>query len=95
MLYNACDQNLSRRIILTKYAAYAARVEAVQGTRARRAVVKPLLGLFHGEPNGRLFRAKLDEFLLNKAMAIDAVILQASAHLRDETLDLLPSQLFV
>lgn len=92
-LYQASDQNLSRRVILDTYAAYAARVEKEQGGRARRAVVKPLLGLFHGEPNGRLFRAKLDEFLLDKAMAIDGVILKAAAHLRDETLDLLPSSL--
>jgi tRNA-dihydrouridine synthase A len=107
-LYGQDDPNLSRRQVLGQYAAYADRVEASPGgKRARRAIIKPLLGMFTGEPRGRLFRAKLDEFLLvgdmhsgsstpgSSLLPASEVILRAAQCLKDETLDLKPSDLLV
>ena len=40
---------LNRRQIMTAYAEYAARQEALHGKKVRRALVKPVFNLFHGE----------------------------------------------
>lgn len=94
-LFGLADPGLSRRAIIAQYADYANKIETKQGLRARRALVKPLLGLFTGEPNGRLFRAKLDELLLSDggALPVDRVILGAAEHVPEVVLDLLPSQI--
>ena len=95
----AGDPGLSRREVLGRYAMYADGIERSQGIRARRALVKPLLGLFTGEPRGRLFRAKLDEYLLAISQgpqqrqgltSVGDVILKAAECLQPETLDLHP-----
>ena len=39
--------------------------------QARRALVKPLLGLFAGEPNGKAFRNRLDQLLLVQRKSVD------------------------
>ena len=97
VLYGEPDANHSRRHILQAYATYAQGVEDRDGARARRALVKPLLGLFTAEPNGRLFRAKLDEGLLvqqPRPLPISQVILSAAeGALKPLVLNLLPSQL--
>ena len=46
-------------------------MERTQGPQARRALVKPLLGLFAGEPNGKSFRNRLDQLLLVQRKAVD------------------------
>lgn len=96
----AGDPGLSRREVLVRYATYADGIERSQGIRARRSLVKPLLGLFTGEPRGRLFRAKLDEYLLaissqgpqqrQGLTSVGDVILKAAECLQPETLDLHP-----
>ena len=91
-LYGVTDQDYSRREILHLYSEYAQYVETTQGTRARRALVKPLLGLFAGEPNGKLFRQKLDINLLDSSLKIKDVIMGSSEVLRDDTLDQRPSE---
>ena len=47
---------------MEKYAQYSNEMESVEGRRARRSLMKPVLNLFHGELNGKRFRTLLDEF---------------------------------
>lgn len=91
-LYGEPDQDLHRGDILERYSTYAQHVENTQGSRARRALVKPLLGLFAGEPNGKLFRQKLDTHLLDKQMKVRDVIMRASEVLRENVLLQKPSE---
>jgi hypothetical protein len=82
-----CIIDISRREIIDKYATYAQAVEDREGPRPRSLLVKPVLGLFTGEPNGRLFRVHLDTGLRNKDRRIGDVIRFAAECLWDETLD--------
>jgi tRNA-dihydrouridine synthase A len=73
--------------VLTQYAAYG---DAVLGRFGRkpdgtttpnvRVVVKPLLGLFHGEPGGRRWRQMLDAALLGRPALVSEVIQVGGAH---------------
>lgn len=91
---------LSRREILHLYANHARRTELVEGSRARRFLVKPILNLFHGEPRGKLFRSTIDGLLKTTSSSADGrglqsqqqllvadVILKAADCLADEVLD--------
>ena len=91
-LYGVEDQDYNRREILDMYSDYAQFVEDTQGARARRALAKPLLGLFASEPNGKLFRQKLDTYLLDSATKIKDVVMQSAQVLRDDVLDQRPSE---
>ncbi|GAB0493029.1 hypothetical protein MMPV_004301 [Pyropia vietnamensis] len=75
---------VSRREVLTAYAAYA---EAeVAGGAPIRAVVKPLLGLFAGEANGKRWRRAFDGGLIRK-MGVRDLIDTGMAVLSDAVLD--------
>ena len=94
LLYNKLTSPSSqdvwnRRKILEKYAEYARNVTDKEGKKARRAVVKPLLNLFSGEPNGKLFRVIVDDIIKDDTIPIDKVIFQAQTCLHTATLDLL------
>lgn len=91
-LYGVADQDFNRREILDKYSDYTQYVEDTQGVRARRALAKPLLGLFAGEPNGKLFRQKLDTHLLDSTMRIKDVIMNSAQVLREDVLEQRPSE---
>lgn len=91
-LYGVADQDFNRREILDKYSDYTQYVEDTQGVRARRALAKPLLGLFAGEPNGKLFRQKLDTHLLDSTMRIKDVIMNSAHVLREDVLEQRPSE---
>lgn len=86
-LYHLNDQNLSRREIIYKYCEYANNIETVEGHRARRALIKPLLNLFSGEPNGKLFRRIMDSAVNDVTLPMKDVILKSISCLRDTTLD--------
>mmetsp|Transcript_24222 Transcript_24222/g.24494 ORF Transcript_24222/g.24494 Transcript_24222/m.24494 type:complete len:400 (+) Transcript_24222:38-1237(+) len=92
IIYNCENPKLSRSVILTKYADYANSIEESQGPKSRRALLKPVLNLFHGVPNGRVFRAQLDTLIRRADMPMSAVIATASECLDDEILHLIPPQ---
>ena len=77
---------LNRHEILDKYGDYCTAVEETRGPKSRRALMKPVLGLFAGEPNGRKFRANLDSLILDKKLSIKEVFLQAASVLNNDTL---------
>lgn len=80
----------TRRHVLHDYKRYARReIEAT--TCSSRAIVKPLLNLFHGERNGKMWRRALDEGLRSRA-SVDNIIDNAMAVLPKEVLDALPGQ---
>jgi tRNA-dihydrouridine synthase A len=84
----AADPNFSRREILAAYAAYAQTQEDRHGRKLRSTLVKPVLQLFAGEPNGRLFRNQIDVHLRRVDLSVQEVLLQAGACLWDAVLDL-------
>ncbi len=74
--------------VLERYAAYGDGVLGRWGARPDgsrapgvRALAKPLLGLFHGEPGGRRFRCALEDGLRRKPASLSA-LLQARARAR-------------
>lgn len=91
-LYDVPNQNMHRLQILDEYSNYAQHVVETQGPKARRALAKPLLGLFSSEPRGKLFRRKLDENLLDSSMSMKDIIMSASEVLSDRTLLQLPEE---
>lgn len=86
-IYQKADPMLCRREIVEKYTAYAQHIENTEGQRARRALMKPILNLFSGEPNGKLFRRIMDGTINDLTIPIEKVIKSASQCLRDSTLD--------
>lgn len=86
-IYQKADPMLCRRDIVEKYTAYAQNIENTEGQRARRALMKPILNLFSGEPNGKLFRRIMDGTINDLTIPIEKVIKSASQCLRDSTLD--------
>lgn len=85
-VYGAGDASppVSRREVLAAYADYA---EAeVAGGAPIRAVVKPLLGLFAGEANGKRWRRAFDGGLLRK-LGVRELIDAGVAVLSDAVLD--------
>jgi tRNA-dihydrouridine synthase A len=89
MLYGAAtDPDVSRRDILTRYALYAGEQEVKHGRKLRSVLIKPVLQLFAGEPNGRLFRNQIDSLLRRVDLSISEVILEAAKCLWDVVLDL-------
>ncbi len=46
-----------------------------------RAVIKPLIGLFYGEPGGRRWRNAIDRVLLQKPATVSEVIQVCSRHM--------------
>lgn len=77
---------LSRREIIHKYAQYAAIAEKKE-KKARRALIKPIWNIFHGEHNGRLFRIKIEELMRDDSMPVSDVMLRAMTVMSDRTLD--------
>ena len=88
-VYGVDDPGLTRREILDRYGDYATAIEAVQGRKARRALMKPLLGLFVGEPLGKVFRARMDDLIKNENRPMKQVFLEAAEVLTSDTLDAL------
>jgi tRNA-dihydrouridine synthase A len=86
--YDTDDSGLSRRDILQRYADYARAVEAEHGPKVRRVLLKPTLGLFTGEHNGKKFRAAMDTIVKDQSIDIGSVFLQAADVLSDNVLDL-------
>lgn len=75
----------TRRHVIAAYTRYAVR-EVAESTCSVRAVVKPLLNLFHGERNGKLWRRVIDDGL-KEQLDVDCVISQAVAVVPCEVLD--------
>ena len=78
---------LSRRLIVERYAEYADTIEKQQGSRVRRALVKAVLNLFTGEPNGKVFRAALDTHINQASVSSGDALRKSLACLSDSTLD--------
>lgn len=77
----------SRREILSQYSQYARKEELEIGRRIRHTLIKPVMNLFHSEPNGKLFRQLIDTHMKDEHCTIDQVILRAAECLSDRTLD--------
>ncbi len=67
--------------VLRRYVEYGDAVLGRFGTKPDgsrtpnvRTVVKPLLGLFHGEPGGRKWRQQLDSALIAKPQTVAEVV---------------------
>ena len=86
-IYGVNDQGLCRRQIIDRYGDYAQAIETSQGPKARRALMKPLLGMFVGEPRGKVFRARMDVLIRDNDRPIKAVFTEATECLKAETLD--------
>ncbi|KAK9841940.1 hypothetical protein WJX81_000054 [Elliptochloris bilobata] len=87
----------SRREVLERYAVYGDSVLGRWGVRQDgslvpgvRAVAKPLLGLFHGEPGGRRFRVALEHGLRKKPATLSALLQEALRAIPDSVLDAPP-----
>jgi tRNA-dihydrouridine synthase A len=83
---------LTRRNVVRRYLEYA-EVEMDASGAPVRALIRPLLNLFTGEPNGKRFRRSLDQGLQNKGKRVAEVVLQALRVLSDDVLDRLPPSL--
>lgn len=92
ILYNSTDPGFNRREILAKYSSYCEDIEREQGKRVRRALLKPVLNMFTGEPNGKVFRCLLDDYIRDSDVSVGAVIFKASGCLADSILDLKDAQ---
>lgn len=89
-LYGAPNQQpdgrrTTRRDVLREYVRYAEREVRDFGCSVR-AVVKPLLNLFHGERNGKVWRRALDEGLRER-LAVAPIVEAAVAVVPDEVMD--------
>jgi hypothetical protein len=85
--YKKENVDMNRREILENYAAYCRKVEEKDGKRCRPALIKPILQMFAGENNGRLYRQRIDTLLRNREVPIGDTILEASNVLRDDILE--------
>ena len=84
------DQNKlkNRKEIILKYAQYADHIESVEGKRARRALLKPILGLFYGEHNGKLYKTTVDKLVKDMSLPVgEGVMAKALECLRDDVLE--------
>lgn len=79
---------LTRRKVISGYLKYAEK-ELDQYGGSVRVVVKPLLNLFHGEPNGKKYRRMIDEGLRDR-LELRRIVERACGVLEDEVLDALP-----
>ena len=86
VLNKRIGNQLNRYAILDKYGDYCKAIEETRGPKSRRALMKPVLGLFAGELNGRKFRSNLDSLILNQNMNLKEVFLEAASVLNDDTL---------
>jgi len=93
--YGVTDPGWTPRMVLQKYADYC-RLEEVADPRCRRAILKPILNLFAGRYNGRMFRHRVDLLTSSSkgsttcSMLIADVLLEASQCLPDYVLDNTP-----
>lgn len=85
-------QFMSRRKVLQSYAEYADAERKAMGSSVR-ALVKPLLNLFHGEKNGKRFRRVIDQCLQKDALSVRDIIAMASAEIPSDVLDAPPPSL--
>lgn len=83
----------TRRHILREYKSYAER-EVTETGCPPRAVLKPLLNLFHGERNGKAFRRTIDDGLKSHD-SVEKIIDSAISIIPEEILDALPGQKFM
>ncbi|KAL4450138.1 hypothetical protein ABPG77_010807 [Micractinium sp. CCAP 211/92] len=90
---------ISRRQVLADYAAWADTMigrwrVAEDGYKSPnvRTLVKPLLGMFHGEPRGKKWRAAVDT-ALKTATSVSQVLEMTLPVLKPETLDAPPRAL--
>jgi tRNA-dihydrouridine synthase A len=84
---------LTRRNVVKRYLEYAELEMDASGAPAR-ALVRPLLNLFTGEPNGKRFRRIIDEGLKNPHKRVTEVVSQALRILADDVLDRPPPSLW-
>jgi tRNA-dihydrouridine synthase A len=92
----ASNPAASRRQVLREYAAYADAAVGSRGTAkdghrmpSVRTLVKPLLGMFHGEPRGKKWRAAVDTSL-KSAASVSELLDATLGVLLPETLDAPP-----
>ena len=79
--------------MLASYSAHALVEERLFGPRIRRTLARPVLNLFHAEPNGKLFRRQMDHLLkVDPYVPVGSAILRAAEVLSDEVLDAVATQ---
>lgn len=80
----------TRRHILRDYVEYANN-EIAETNCSVRTVIKPLLNLFHGERNGKLWRRSIDEGLRDN-LSFEMIVGMAMQVVPSEVLDAAPGQ---
>mmetsp|Transcript_11758 Transcript_11758/g.35015 ORF Transcript_11758/g.35015 Transcript_11758/m.35015 type:complete len:374 (+) Transcript_11758:218-1339(+) len=93
-LFGGEDPAASRREVLEAYAAYCDAEEArAAGSdySPRRALLKPLLPLFHGDKGTGAFKREVDALHKDASLPVRAVVERAAACVPDGVLDAPPS----
>ena len=76
-------------MLLEQYSKYAVSQENKYGKVVRSELIKPLLNLFHGEYNGKLFRTIISNQARSMIdQSIDTVIMKSTSCLSNDVLDL-------
>ncbi|CAN8063613.1 unnamed protein product [Agarophyton chilense] len=83
---------ITRRIVIEQYVRYA-RAEMDCFGCTPRALMRPLLNLFHGESNGKRFRRAIDDGLKDRTLRFEHVVQRACAVLPPHVLDAVPPSL--
>ncbi|KAJ8573574.1 hypothetical protein K7X08_010085 [Anisodus acutangulus] len=87
-VYGAPLRSITRRQVLEQYQVYGDSVVRMYGSKPNiRDVVKPLLGLFHGEPRNVVWKRKVDAALLKKGMTIKSLLEETLGEIPDRVLD--------
>ena len=58
--------DVSRQFILIQYAAYANKIEQLEGIKTRRGLFKPIMSMFHNCYNSRLYRIALNNYATDR-----------------------------
>lgn len=79
---------ITRRHVLREYVAYGETEKEATGCSSR-ALIRPLLNLFHGEKNGKVFRRIIDESLCD-GLQFEEIVTKACSVLHEDVLDAAP-----
>ena len=78
----------NRNELIRQYSQYADQIESNEGKRARRALLKPILGLFYGEHKGKLYKSTVDKLIKDESLSVgEGVMVKALECLGDEVLE--------
>lgn len=89
-LYGIPDPGLTRRELLGRYGAYGDAQLAAHGRGCLNRVLKPVLNIFAGEPNGVRFKKAVEAERLRGELSVGAMLHHAAAEIPAAMLDTPP-----